>query len=718
MAKKLKITANNSSTMYDLAKVFGTTIDELKKYNKLDSNIIKSGQEFFWETDDVEGVKQRLSDLQKYRQAKYKKDKAEYDRVQAAKAKSAQSFKDLHANDEDYEGLTSHQIRDYQNFKKLGLGNSVQDFKAYKEKEHKSAKSTRDLALKAGYGIVGMSAALPVLANPAALKPTARLIGQGLKYNIQHPIESFVAPKVVKGATNIGFDAYENITGNQVSDRVRNNTAAVTNMIVTPSAFNIARGGLTKFGPQVVDESTGAIKKYLFNALSNGQAGATYVGSNGANIIRQAVPSTLGSAAYLGQDALLDGKTIGQTLEEKGVNKTLASGIDYVSNAAIYGMAMQGGNRMMSKPINNANQLSGGAHTAENAMQNFSKAPLKEFFVTGRPAMTPMKNGKFSSYQQIYNASTKQTANNQHQKVMPSYAMQGTPKQIKENAIYYNTYAGNDINVGQNVGAGHTVKAKVRRGSNVDTDDLAINIASQVTNGASRFGKGQDVIIVERPGSVKLPGLKQMESEGWVGLVRDPQGNTVAHPITRGFKPKMNGAREDWRTMRSDGTSEMFNANGYQITTIRDPKGNLYHYRMDVGGTGSAGGGSGMISGIADSGMKPMVTYQVTPVSKNDAGQYVGAFNRKAAAPAPKESKFNLLKLMFSKKARAEYNKRASEYHKSEEGKARNKELQKQNERQKQSLQRDVDIVQQPTMYDEFMSYQKMGGVLPKIYGL
>jgi hypothetical protein len=41
-------------------------------------------------------------------------------------------------------------------------------------------------------------------------------------------------------------------------------------MIVTPSAFNIARGSLTKFGPQVVDESTGAIKKYVFNALSNG----------------------------------------------------------------------------------------------------------------------------------------------------------------------------------------------------------------------------------------------------------------------------------------------------------------------------------------------------------------------------------------------------------------------------------------------------------------
>lgn len=173
MAKKLKLTANNSSTMYDLAKVFGTTIDELKKYNKLDSNIIKSGQEFYWETDDVEGVKQRLSDLQKYRQTKYEKDKAAYDKEQTAKKKSAQSFKDLHAKDEDYGDLTQHQVNDYQNFKKQGLGNSVQDFKAYKEKEHKSAESTKDLTKKAGYGIVGMSAALPVLANPAGL---ARLV--------------------------------------------------------------------------------------------------------------------------------------------------------------------------------------------------------------------------------------------------------------------------------------------------------------------------------------------------------------------------------------------------------------------------------------------------------------------------------------------------------------------------------------------------------------
>lgn len=208
MAKKLKLTANNSSTMYDLAKVFGTTVDELKKYNKLDSNIIKSGQEFYWETDDVEGVKKRLSDLQKYRQAKYEKDKAAYDKEQAAKKKSAQSFKNLHAKDEDYGDMTQHQVNDYQNFKKQGLGNSIQDFKAYKEKEHKSAESTRDLAKKAGYGIVGAAAAMPILANPAGL---AHLTRQAATTAVKHAPgmirDAIVYEKAIDPATTAIADA-------------------------------------------------------------------------------------------------------------------------------------------------------------------------------------------------------------------------------------------------------------------------------------------------------------------------------------------------------------------------------------------------------------------------------------------------------------------------------------------------------------------------------
>ena len=208
MAKKLKITANNSSTMYDLAKIFGTTIDELKKYNKLDSNVLKSGSELFWETDDVEGVKKRLSDLQKYRQTKYEKDKAEYDRVQATKNKSAQSFKDLHAKDEDYGDMTQYQINDYQNFKKQGLGNSTQDFKAYKEKEHKSAESTRDLTKKAGYGVIGAAAAMPILANPAGLAHlTRRAVTTAVKHAPGMIRDAIVYEKAIDPITTAIADA-------------------------------------------------------------------------------------------------------------------------------------------------------------------------------------------------------------------------------------------------------------------------------------------------------------------------------------------------------------------------------------------------------------------------------------------------------------------------------------------------------------------------------
>jgi LysM repeat protein len=64
MSKKITIRADKGSTMSNLAEILGTTVEELKKYNNLDSNIVKVGQEFSWETDDVEGIKSRLSKVQ------------------------------------------------------------------------------------------------------------------------------------------------------------------------------------------------------------------------------------------------------------------------------------------------------------------------------------------------------------------------------------------------------------------------------------------------------------------------------------------------------------------------------------------------------------------------------------------------------------------------------------------------------------------------------
>lgn len=127
--------------MYDIAKAFGTTVDELKKYNNLDSNIIKVGQELFWETDDVQGVKDRLIAIEKIRLAnEAKKNQLRYDpKIKAEQDKKLKEF----TKEEDYGDLTQHQIRDYQNFKKMGLGKTVEDFKRYKQNESKSAQSLK-----------------------------------------------------------------------------------------------------------------------------------------------------------------------------------------------------------------------------------------------------------------------------------------------------------------------------------------------------------------------------------------------------------------------------------------------------------------------------------------------------------------------------------------------------------------------------------------------
>lgn len=171
MSKKITIRADKGSTMSNLAEILGTTVEELKKYNNLDSNIVKVGQEFSWETDDVEGIKTRLFKVQNRLQQK-RQAIIDAETKKKADENAKRNMQWVESKRQDYGDLTQHQIRDYQNFVKSGKGKTIADFKAYKEKESKDAQSTRDLALKAGQGIVGMAGltslgttALPELAN-------------------------------------------------------------------------------------------------------------------------------------------------------------------------------------------------------------------------------------------------------------------------------------------------------------------------------------------------------------------------------------------------------------------------------------------------------------------------------------------------------------------------------------------------------------------------
>lgn len=156
MSKKITIRADKGSTMSNLAEILGTTVEELKKYNNLDSNIVKVGQEFSWETDDIEGIKTRLSKVQNRLQQK-RQAIIDAENKKKADENAKRNMQWIESKRQDYGDLTQHQIRDYQNFVKSGKGKTIADFKAYKEKESKDARSTRDLTLKAGQGIVGMA---------------------------------------------------------------------------------------------------------------------------------------------------------------------------------------------------------------------------------------------------------------------------------------------------------------------------------------------------------------------------------------------------------------------------------------------------------------------------------------------------------------------------------------------------------------------------------
>lgn len=165
MAKKVTLRIDEGSTLWDLARILGTSVDELKKYNNLNSDLIRAGDTISWLTNDVEGVKNRLQQTRNTKQ-RIAQDKINKAFEQKQQENAARNREFVESQNKNYGDLTENQIRDYQNFKKMGLGESIQDFKAYKEKEHRDAQSTKDLTQKAGYGIVGT---IPILANPAGL---------------------------------------------------------------------------------------------------------------------------------------------------------------------------------------------------------------------------------------------------------------------------------------------------------------------------------------------------------------------------------------------------------------------------------------------------------------------------------------------------------------------------------------------------------------------
>ena len=311
MAKKLKITANKNSNMYDIAKAFGTTVDELKKYNNLDSNIIKVGQELFWETDDVQGVKDRMVNIEKIRLAnEAKKNQTRYDpKIREEQNKKLKEF----TKEEDYGDLTQHQIRDYQNFKKMGLGKTVEDFKTYKQNESKSAQATRDNALKLGTGVMA-GATASALASSGVVQSAPRFIPHAVK---------FAAKQLPWMAGSYAADAGLDAVAGDDPDSWANN--------------RYVRGGATAIGMvggNVGWKSTAGVAKhglkYLFKAFKPmtqnalGELASTTASVGGMTAAEHAADTYGVENPYLRTGLSWAGMVTGSNLRTAAANKTKA----------------------------------------------------------------------------------------------------------------------------------------------------------------------------------------------------------------------------------------------------------------------------------------------------------------------------------------------------------------------------------------------------------
>ena len=207
MAKKVTLRIDKGSTLWDLARILGTSVDELKKYNNLNSDLIRAGDTISWLTNDVEGVKNRLQQTRNTKQ-RIAQDKINKAFEQKQQESAARNREFVESQNKNYGDLTENQIRDYQNFKKMGLGESIQDFKTYKEKEHRDAQSTKDLTQKAGYGIVGAAAVAPILANPAGLTYlTKQVATAAIKHTPGMIRDAIVYEKAIDPATTAIADA-------------------------------------------------------------------------------------------------------------------------------------------------------------------------------------------------------------------------------------------------------------------------------------------------------------------------------------------------------------------------------------------------------------------------------------------------------------------------------------------------------------------------------
>lgn len=468
-------------------------------------------------------------------------------------------------------------------------------------------------------------------AEAGVLGWAANTIKNGAKYSLYHPIESFVAPQLLNKGIDFSVDYANKNLNTNISDQEKNTAKLISSFILNPNLMSVIRGKTAQFAPVITNKNNSFMNNYLFNAMTNGDNATVKTGNALFNFTRSLVPGYIGIQTSKAVDYLTDGKGIEGELVEKGVNPYLAKALDYSGNALIYGSTQQLGNRMLSKPANNINQLAEGATTAYGAINNV-KTNIPGIFTINRPAI----NGHGKSYQQIFSLSPSQIEHQFYNKRMSSYALK--ENDLPGETLYYDTYSGNVPTVGSKVG-GLNVIGSIARGQKGKSNNFAVDFANQILSKTNRFGQGQRAIVTEWHGSEQLPPTSQMINEGWSILQK--QGNSY-YPIKMKQRalPAILSGRDNFY---NDG-KYAFDANGNLKTLLKSPNGQVYEVSVDVGGVGTGGPG-GWINNYGDSGQHPMLTTNIKQISKP-------SMVRQASNTGPRINTWQAIKSLISSKQR------------------------------------------------------------------
>lgn len=482
-------------------------------------------------------------------------------------------------------------------------------------------------------------ATAPFLAYTAV--EAAPVLWNATKYMFMHPIESFIAPEVVRMGVDKIWDGVEHLNGFKVNNHIRNGSEIAASMIFPSMWFNQLRN---RFGAKALDLLTSTVKRGFGDKFATAvrrnpfirsqftyAPGYTAAGKLEGELSkldrweqwgRKVLPYAPSAVVGVAESYLPEGSISGMLQGQYDMPEWGANAIDFGINTLLNHHLTQLVHRYPNRTASALDQISEGNQNTDMAMKNmvnnFNESTV-EAIKTGEPATVAPKtpNGSEQSYQGAYLKSDKQIEHNI--RLLPYTTDPDLNINLRTEMAAQKKHKIGDTLINGNAVITDIVltgSGKIK-GSKPDQVVSRIGLETNNTPGKGRYADGQELIIIETANSEKLPPISEMVKDGnWRAVNFQNNGELV--PITMDGTIPMEVFHGDLNTGgRSQGKNVELNTGNHQIA-ILEHNGEFYAVQVDLSGTGSATtGNAAAVKRFADSGEKPFILSKVTKIDPN-----------------------------------------------------------------------------------------------------